>query len=139
ASHHEVAASRHEIQLTHTDALSMADAVTTFRLAVKEVAREQGVFATFMPKPLEASPGSGMHLHLSLFDGEHNVFHDEDPDEPLSPLGRAFLAGLLAHAPELSAATNQWVNSYKRLAGGFEAPEHVSWTRHGRSALVRVP
>jgi glutamine synthetase len=117
----------------------MADAVTTFRLAVKEVAREQGVFATFMPKPLSDQPGSGMHLHLSLFDGDSNAFYDEAADEPLSPLGRAFLAGILAHAPELSAVTNQWVNSYKRLTGGFEAPEHVSWTRHGRSALVRVP
>jgi glutamine synthetase len=139
ASHHEVAPSQHEIQLAHTDALSMADAVTTFRLTVKEVAREQGVFATFMPKPLQDHSGSGMHLHLSLFDGQSNVFHDEDPDEPLSPTGTAFLAGVLAHAPELTAITNQWVNSYKRLTGGFEAPEHSSWTRHGRSALVRVP
>jgi glutamine synthetase len=138
ASHHEVAPSQHEIQLTHTDALSMADAVTTFKLTVKEVARELGVFATFMPKPLEHESGSGMHVHLSLFDGERNVFHAPD-GEPLSDTGNAFLAGVLAHAPELTAATNQWVNSYKRLAGGFEAPEHVSWTRHGRSALVRVP
>jgi glutamine synthetase len=139
ASHHEVGPSQHEIQLHHTDALSMADAVTTFRLAVKEVAREQGVFATFMPKPLSDQPGSGMHLHLSLFDGDSNAFYDEAAGEPLSPLGRAFLAGVLSHAPELAAVTNQWVNSYKRLTGGFEAPEHVSWTRHGRSALVRVP
>jgi glutamine synthetase len=139
ASHHEVAPSQHEIQLTHTDALSMADAVVTFRLAVKEVAREQGVFATFMPKPLEGVPGSAMHVHLSLFDGERNVFFDEDQDEPLSPNGRAFLAGVLAHASELSAVTNQWINSYKRLARGFEAPDSVSWTRHGGSALVRVP
>jgi glutamine synthetase len=139
ASHHEVAPSQHEIQLHHTDALSMADAVTTFRLAVKEVAREQGVFATFMPKPLENQSGSGMHVHLSLFDGERNVFFAGDPDEPLSATGRQFLAGVLAHAGELSAVSNQWVNSYKRLVGGFEAPEHASWTRHGRSALVRVP
>jgi glutamine synthetase len=139
ASHHEVAPSQHEIQLHHTDALSMADAVTTFRLAVKEVAREQGVFATFMPKPLEGRSGSGLHVHLSLFDDERNVFYDEDPDEPLSETGRQFLAGVLAHARELSAVTNQWVNSYKRLVGGFEAPDHASWARHARSALVRVP
>jgi glutamine synthetase len=139
ASHHEVAASQHEIQLTHTDALSMADAVVTFRLAVKEVAREQGVFATFMPKPLEDVPGSAMHVHLSLFEGERNLFYDQDEDEPLSPLGRAFLAGVLAHAAELSAVTNQWINSYKRLVGGFEAPDRVNWTRYGGSALVRVP
>jgi glutamine synthetase len=139
ASHHEVAPSQHEIKLAHTDALSMADAVTTFRLAVKEVAREQDVFATFMPKPLEHESGSGMHVHLSLFDGEHNVFFDADEPGPLSATGRAFLAGVLAHAPELTAVTNQWVNSYKRLAGGFEAPEYVSWTRYARSALVRVP
>ena len=139
ASHHEVGPSQHEIQLTHTDALSMADALTTFRLAVKEVAREQGVFATFMPKPLEGAPGSGMHLHLSLFDGDRNCFFDEDPDEPLSLTGQAFLAGVLSHAPEMTAVTNQWINSYKRLAGGFEAPEHASWTRYGGAALVRVP
>lgn len=139
ASHHEVAPSQHEIKLAHTDALSMADAVTTFRLAVKEVAREQGVFATFMPKPLEHESGSGMHVHLSLFDGERNAFFADDGSGPLSVTGRAFLAGVLAHASELTAVTNQWVNSYKRLAGGFEAPTHVSWTRYGSSALVRVP
>jgi glutamine synthetase len=139
ASHHEVAPSQHEIKLAHTDPLSMADAVTTFKLAVKEVAREQSVFATFMPKPLEDESGSGMHVHLSLFDGEHNAFFDAHGDGSLSDVGRAFLAGVLAHARELSAVTNQWVNSYKRLAGGFEAPTHASWTRHARSALVRVP
>jgi glutamine synthetase len=139
ASHHEVAPSQHEIQLTHTDALSMADAVVTFRLAVKEVAREGGVFATFMPKPLEGAPGSAMHVHLSLFDGDRNVFYEDQEDEALSPEGRAFLAGVLAHAPELTAVTNQWVNSYKRITGGFEAPDGVSWTRFGGSALVRVP
>jgi glutamine synthetase len=138
-SHHEVAPSQHEIHLQHTDALSMADAITTFRLAVKEVASEQGVYATFMPKPLEEHSGSGMHLHLSLFAGDRNAFHSTTDGEPLSDTGRAFLAGVLAHAPELSAITNQWVNSYKRLAGGFEAPEHVTWTRQGPSALVRVP
>jgi len=139
ASHHEVAPSQHEIQLAHTDALSMADALMTFRLAVKEVAHELGAYATFMPKPLADHPGSGMHLHISLFKGDRNAFHDPDPAEPLSPAGRAFLAGLLAHAGELTAVTNQWINSYRRLATGFEAPEYVSWTRRGASALVRVP
>ena len=139
ASHHEVAPSQHEIQLTHTDALSMADAITTFRLAVKEVASELGVFATFMPKPLEHHAGSGMHLHLSLFSGDRNAFHDPDRDQPLSALGRQFLAGVLAHAPELTLLPNQWVNSYKRLATGFEAPSHVLWTRSGGAGLVRVP
>ena len=139
ASHHEVAPSQHEIQLQHTDALSMADAVTTFRLAIKEVAREEGLHATFMPKPLDQHSGSGMHLHLSLFGGDRNAFYSPNGDGPLSELGRAFLAGVLAHAGELAAVTNQWVNSYKRLATGFEAPEQVCWTRHGRSALARVP
>ena len=140
ASHHEVAASQHEIDLKHTDALSMADAIVTFRLAVKEVARELGVYATFMPKPLDRLPGSGMHLHLSLVDleTERNAFYAQD-DEPLSETGRRFLAGLLDHAPVLTAVTNQWVNSYKRLATGFEAPQHVCWTRQVNGALVRVP
>ncbi|HTN23268.1 MAG TPA: glutamine synthetase family protein [Solirubrobacteraceae bacterium] len=139
ASHHEVAPSQHEIQLAHNDALSMADSLTTFRLAVKEAAHELGAYATFMPKPLVDHPGSGMHLHISLFKGERNTFHDPDPAEALSPAGRAFLAGVLAHAGELTAVTNQWINSYRRLATGFEAPEFVSWTRRGASALVRVP
>ncbi|WP_249010601.1 glutamine synthetase family protein [Conexibacter sp. DBS9H8] len=139
ASHHEVAPSQHEIRLAHTDALAMADAVTTFRLAVKEVAREQGVYATFMPKPLEHESGSGMHVHLSLFEGERNVFFDPQGQAPLSGTGQAFLAGVLAHAPELSAVTNQWVNSYKRLADGFEAPGRVDWTRTGAAGLVRIP
>ena len=139
ASHHEVGPSQHEIKLAHADPLSMADAVTTFRLVVKEVAREQGMLATFMPKPLEGESGSGMHIHMSLFEGERNLFFDEDGREPLSPTGRAFLAGLLAHAPELAAVTNQWVNSYKRLGDGFEAPDHVTWTRQSSSSLVRIP
>jgi glutamine synthetase len=139
ASHHEVAPSQHEISLAHTDALSMADAVTTFRLAVKEAADELGAYATFMPKPLAEHPGSGMHVHVSLFADGRNAFHDPDPARPLSPTGRAFLAGVLAHAGELTAVTNQWVNSYRRLASGFEAPGSVSWTRRGAAALVRVP
>jgi glutamine synthetase len=139
SAHHEVAPSQHELDLQHTDALSMADALMTFRLAVKEAARTVGCYATFMPQPVEGQPGSGMHLHLSLFDADGNAFYSPDQAEVLSPVGRAFLAGILAHGPELCAVTNQWVNSYKRLANGFEAPQHVSWTRHGRSALVRVP
>ncbi|MCW3041417.1 MAG: glutamine synthetase [Solirubrobacterales bacterium] len=139
ASHHEAAPSQHEVDLEHTDALSMADAITTFRLAVKEVAQEGGAYATFMPKPLAGEFGSGLHLHLSLFVGGHNAFFDEDPDTPLSPEGRAFLAGVLAHAREFTAVTNQWTNSYKRLVPGFEAPESAVWTLGGRSSLVRVP
>jgi glutamine synthetase len=140
ASHHEVAASQHEIDLKHTDALSMADAIVTFRLAVKEVARELGVYATFMPKPLDRLPGSGMHLHLSLVDleTERNVFYTEG-DEALSATGSHFLAGVLDHAPQLTAVTNQWANSYKRLATGFESPQAICWTRQANGALVRVP
>ncbi len=139
ASHHEAGPSQHEVDLEHTDALSMADAIVTFRIAVKEVAQESGVFATFMPKPLQGEFGSGMHLHLSLLGAERNLFHAPEDEQPLSPLGRAFLAGVLAHARELSAITNQWTNSYRRLVPGFEAPLGVSWTRNGTSALVRVP
>ncbi len=139
SAHHEVAASQHEMDLQHTDALAMADGLMTFRLAVKEAARTVGCYATFMPQPVEGQPGSGMHLHLSLFAADGNAFYSPVREEPLSPIGRAFLAGVLAHGRELCAVTNQWVNSYKRLANGFEAPQHVSWTRHGRSALVRVP
>jgi glutamine synthetase len=140
ASHHEVAASQHEIDLKHTDALSMADAIVTFRLAVKEVARELGVYATFMPKPLDRLPGSGMHLHISLVDleTERNVFYAEG-DQALSDTGSHFLAGVLEHAPELTAVTNQWANSYKRLATGFESPQAICWTRQANGALVRVP
>lgn len=147
ASHHEVAKSQHEMDLKHSDALSMADAVTTFRVAVKEVARALDVHATFMPKPLADLPGSGMHLHLSLLDTAtgRDAFYDlsagYDPSagEPLSELGNRFLAGVLFHARELTAITNQWVNSYKRLLSGFEAPEFVGWSRQASSALVRVP
>jgi glutamine synthetase len=137
ASHHEVGPSQHEIHLKHTDALSMADAITTFRIVVKEVARELDLFATFMPKPLDGVSGSGMHLHLSLYEGERNLFF-EGGAAP-ADRGRHFLAGLLAHANETAAVTNQWVNSYKRLASGMEAPTHVNWTRNGASGLVRVP
>ncbi len=139
ASHHEVAPSQHEMDLQHTDALSMADAVTTFRITVKEVARELGVYATFMPKPLQRQAGSAMHVHASLFRGDGNAFYSEDPERPLSAVGSEFLGGVLAHAPEIAAVTNQWVNSYKRLRTGFEAPSRVGWTRRGDSRLVRVP
>jgi glutamine synthetase len=138
ASHHEVAPSQHEIHLKHTDALTMADAITTFRIIVKEVARDLGLFATFMPKPLDGLSGSGMHLHLSAHEGDRNLFFgaaDEWPDQR----GGQFLAGVLAHAAEMAAVSNQWVNSYKRLAAGMEAPSHVNWTRDGANALVRVP
>ncbi len=137
-SHHEVAPSQHEIIVRYTDALTMADNIMTFRLAVKEVAMEHGVYATFMPKPLENHDGSGMHLHMSLFEGEENAFAGGDGGE-LSETAQAFIAGLLRHAREMTAVTNQWVNSYKRLVPGFEAPIYVSWARNNQSALVRVP
>lgn len=137
-SHHEVAPSQHEIIIRYTDALTMADNIMTFRLAVKEVAMEHGVYATFMPKPLEQHDGSGMHVHMSLFRGERNVFAGGSEGE-LSDTARRFIAGLLRHAREMTAVTNQWVNSYKRLVPGFEAPIYVSWARNNQSALVRVP
>ncbi|KAA9147826.1 type I glutamate--ammonia ligase [Amycolatopsis acidicola] len=138
-SHHEGAPGQQEIDLRYADALTMADNVMTFRYVIKEVALTQGVRATFMPKPFTAQPGSGMHTHVSLFEGDRNAFHNpEDPFE-LSDTGKAFVAGLLFHAREISAVTNQWVNSYKRLISGGEAPTTVSWGRANRSALVRVP
>ncbi len=137
-SHHEVAPSQHEIIVRYTDALTMADNIMAFRLAVKEVALEHGIHATFMPKPLEDHDGSGMHLHLSLFEGERNAFATEDGGD-LADTGKRFVAGLLHHARELTAVTNQWVNSYKRLVAGFEAPIYVTWGRNNQSALVRVP
>lgn len=141
-SFHEDAPSQHEIDLRYTDAMSMADQIMTFRLVVRELALEQGHFASFMPKPLEGLQGSGMHLHLSLFKGDENAFHPDgpvDPDQPLSDTGKKFMAGLLRHAPEITAVTNQLVNSYKRLVEGYEAPVWVSWAKNNRSALVRVP
>jgi len=138
-SFHEDAPSQHEIDLRHTDALTMADSVMTFRLVVKEVAAAQGVHATFMPKPLEGVQGSGMHLHLSLFDNEGNAFYSADDSYNLSDTAKKFMAGLLFHASEITAITNQTVNSYKRLVPGFEAPVHVSWARNNRSGLIRVP
>src|SRR5262245_25711495 len=138
-SFHEDSPSQHEIDLRHTDALTMADSVMTFRLVVKEVAATQGVHATFMPKPLEGVQGSGMHVHMSLFRGDENAFYDAGDDYQLSPIAKRFMARLLHHAPEITAVTNQTVNSYKRLVPGFEAPVHISWARNNRSGLIRVP
>jgi glutamine synthetase len=138
-SHHEGAPGQQEIDLRYADALTMADNVMTFRYVVKEVALTQGVRASFMPKPFSEQPGSGMHTHVSLFEGDRNAFYEgEDPYE-LSTTGKAFVAGLLEHAREISAVTNQWVNSYKRLIVGGEAPSAVCWGHANRSALVRVP
>ncbi len=138
-SHHEGAPGQQEIDLRYADALTTADNIMTFRLVMKEVALEQGVFASFMPKPLAAWPGSGMHTHLSLFEGDRNAFHEPGAAYQLSKTGRAFIAGLLHHAAEITAVTNQWVNSYKRLTGGGEAPAYICWGHNNRSALVRVP
>ncbi len=138
-SHHEDAPSQHEIDLRYTDALTMADNVMTFRLVVKEVAHEHGVHATFMPKPLMAVQGSGMHTHLSLFEGEVNAFHDPGDPHGLSKTAKGFIAGLLRHGREISAVTNQYVNSYKRLVTGFEAPTFIAWARNNRSVVVNVP
>jgi glutamine synthetase len=138
-SHHEDAASQHGVDLRHADALTIADSLMSFRLVVKEVARELGFYATFMPKPIEGVQGSGLHAHLSLYEGERNAFFDPTDEYHLSKVGRRFLAGLLAHAREMTAVTNQWVNSYKRLVPGFEAPTHVSWGTRTRATLARVP
>jgi glutamine synthetase len=139
ASHHEVAPSQHEIDLRYTDALTMADNTMTYRLAVKEVALKNNVYATFMPKPLRDENGSGMHVHQSLFQGERNAFHDAGDPYHLSALARGYVAGLLRHAKEITLVTNQWINSYKRLVPGFEAPVYLSWARRNRSDLIRVP
>jgi glutamine synthetase len=138
-SFHEDAPSQQEIDLRHTDALSMADSVMTFRVVVREVAAANGLHATFMPKPMEGVQGSGMHIHLSLFRGDDNVFYGAGDEYFLSPLAKSFMAGLLHHANEITAITNQTVNSYKRLVPGFEAPVHISWARNNRSGLIRVP
>jgi glutamine synthetase len=138
-SHHEDAPSQHEIDLRYTDALTMADSVMTFRLVVKAVAHEAGVHATFMPKPLSGVQGSGMHTHFSLFEGDTNAFYDPGDEHGLSKVAKGFIAGLLAHSRELTAVTNQWVNSYKRLVVGYEAPIYVSWARNNRSVIVNVP
>ncbi|MFH1006119.1 MAG: glutamine synthetase family protein [Candidatus Latescibacterota bacterium] len=138
-SHHEVAPSQHEIDLKYTDALSMADNAMTYRLVVKEIALKHGVYATFMPKPIFGENGSGMHVHQSLFKGSRNAFFDANDQYHLSEVGKHYIAGLLKHAREITLVTNQWVNSYKRLVPGYEAPVYPSWALRNRSDLVRVP
>jgi len=138
-SHHEVAPSQHEIDLRYDEALVMADKTMTYRIVVKEVARKNGFYATFMPKPLFGENGSGMHVHQSLFKGDHNAFYEPQDQYNLSELAKSYIAGILTHAREIAAVTNQWVNSYKRLVPGYEAPVYISWARRNRSAMVRVP
>jgi glutamine synthetase len=138
-SHHEGAHSQHEIDLRYTDALTMADNTMTFRLVVKEVAQAAGVYATFMPKPLQGQNGSGMHINTSLFKGSRNLFYDPADPQQLSGVARQFTAGLMAHMPEITLVLNQWVNSYKRLVPGYEAPTYVSWAFQNRSDLIRIP
>jgi glutamine synthetase len=138
-SHHEGGPGQNEIDLRYADALTMADNIMTFRTVIKEVAIEQGVYATFMPKPFSQYPGSGMHTHMSLFEGDTNAFFEAGSQYHLSKTAKHFIAGLLRHAPEITAVTNQYVNSYKRLWGGGEAPSYVSWGHNNRSSLIRVP
>jgi len=138
-SHHENGPGQNEIDLRYADALTTADNLMTFRTVVKEVALQQGIYASFMPKPFAQHPGSGMHTHFSLFEGDRNAFFEAGQEFQLSQTARRFIAGILRHAPEITAVTNQFVNSYKRLWGGGEAPSHVSWGHNNRSALVRVP
>ena len=138
-SHHEGAPGQQEIDLRDADALTTADNIMTFRHVIKEIALEQGFHASFMPKPFTEHAGSGMHTHFSLFKGEENAFHEEGAELQLSALGKSFIAGILKHAREFTAITNQWVNSYKRLSGGGEAPSLVDWGHNNRSALVRIP
>ena len=138
-SHHEGAPGQQEIDLRYADALSTADNIMTFRHVIKEVALEQGFYASFMPKPFTDHPGSGMHTHVSLFKGEENAFYDSKAELNLSEVGRQFVAGILKHASEITAVTNQWVNSYKRLQGGGEAPAIINWGHNDRGALVRIP
>jgi glutamine synthetase len=138
-SHHEVAPSQHEIDLRYKEALLMADQVMTYRLTVKEIAAQKGLYATFMPKPMHGVNGSGMHVHQSLFKGSSNAFFDANDPACLSKTARSYIAGLLAHIKEIALVTNQWVNSYKRLVPGYEAPVYICWSRRNRSAMVRVP
>ncbi|MCK9363192.1 MAG: glutamine synthetase family protein [Syntrophales bacterium] len=138
-SHHEVAPSQHEIDLRYDEALKMADKVMTYRTAVKEIARLNGVYATFMPKPVFGQNGSGMHVHQSLFKGDKNTFFDGKDKYNLSKTAKQYIAGIMTHAPEITAICNQWINSYKRLVPGYEAPVYVAWARRNRSAMVRVP
>lgn len=138
-SHHEVAPSQHEIDLRYQEALKMADISVTYRVIVKEIARKHGVYATFMPKPLFGENGNGMHIHQSLFKDNKNAFYDPQDIYGLSPIGKSYISGLLKHAKEYTAVTNQWVNSYKRLVPGYEAPVYIAWARRNRSALARIP
>jgi glutamine synthetase len=138
-SHHEVAPSQHEIDLRYDECLRMADKTQTYRVAVREIARQNDAYATFMPKPLFGQNGSGMHTHQSLFQGDKNAFFDPNDRYHLSEVAKCYIAGLLRHAREITAVTNQWVNSYKRLVAGYEAPVYVSWARRNRSTMVRVP
>ncbi|MGB9612899.1 MAG: glutamine synthetase family protein [Candidatus Margulisiibacteriota bacterium] len=137
-SHHEVAPSQHEIDMRYDDALKMADNMVTYRLTVKEIASKYGVYATFMPKPIFGQNGSGMHTHQSLFKGNKNAFYDEKDKYHLSDVGKSYIAGVLKHAPEIIAILAPWVNSYKRLVPGYEAPVYIAWSRRNRSALIRV-
>jgi len=138
-SHHEGAPSQHEIDIRYTDALTMADNIMTCRLVIKEIAQRHGIYATFMPKPIFGINGSGMHVHQSLFKGGRNTFFDKNDSYYLSKIARQYVAGLLKHAPEITAVVSQWVNSYKRLVAGYEAPVYVSWARRNRSDMIRVP
>ncbi|HEU4847090.1 MAG TPA: glutamine synthetase family protein [Rubrobacteraceae bacterium] len=138
-SHHEVGISQHEIDLRFDDALTMADKVQTYKTVVKEIATKHGVYATFMPKPIRDQNGSGMHTHQSLFSGESNAFFDSNDQYFLSDTAKQFIAGQLRHAREISIIFAQFVNSYKRLVPGYEAPVYIAWSRRNRSALVRVP
>jgi len=138
-SHHEVAPSQHEIDLRYTDALRMADNTMTYRLVVKEIALKNGLYATFMPKPVYGENGSGMHIHQSLFKDERNAFFDSQDKYHLSEIAKRYIAGLLKHVPEFTLIANQWVNSYKRLIPGYEAPVYISWALKNRSDLIRVP
>ncbi|WP_341928047.1 type I glutamate--ammonia ligase [Nocardioides psychrotolerans] len=138
-SHHEGGPGQQEIDLRYADALSTADNIMTFRTVIREVALGQGIWASFMPKPFTTHPGSGMHTHVSLFEGDQNAFYEAGAEYQLSQTGRRFIAGVLRHAPEISVVTNQWVNSYKRMMFGGEAPSYICWGHNNRSAMVRVP
>jgi len=138
-SHHEVAPSQHEIDMRYDEGMKMADKTMTLRIVVKEIARLNGLYATFMPKPIFGENGSGMHTHQSLFHGKKNAFFDANDQYHLSAVGRSYIAGIMRHAREMAAITNQWVNSYKRLVPGYEAPVYVAWARRNRSTMVRVP
>ena len=139
SSHHEAAPSQHEIDLRHTDALTMADTVMTYKTVVKEIAMKHGYFASFMPKPISDINGSGMHTNISLFKGDENMFFSSSEKHNISETARQFCAGLLKHAKEITLVTNQWVNSYKRLVPSYEAPTYITWAEVNRSDLIRIP